>query len=205
MFFANPTSPDIRAAMRAGRLGFIDTPAQGNRRPDGVTWCADNGAFSDKFDEGKWWRFLVKHAPHASSCAFAALPDVVGNWSATLTRSLPWIDRVRDLGYPVAVVLQNGATVDTVPWDRIDAVFVGGDDDFKLGPAARDLVAEAKRRGLWAHMGRVNSEKRLRYAHHIGCDSTDGTVLVFDQRRLPKVLGWLRGVNDQPALFGGAA
>lgn len=205
MFFANPTSPDIRAAMQAGQLGFIDTPAQGNKRPPGVRWCADNGAYSDKFDERKWWRFLEKHAHQADSCAFAALPDVVGNWQATLDRSLPWIDKVRALGYPVALVLQDGATSETVPWDRIDAVFVGGSDDFKLGPHARDLVAEAKQRGLWAHMGRVNGERRLRYAHHIGCDSADGTVLVHDRHRLPKVLGWLRGINDQPALFGGAA
>lgn len=31
-------------------------------------------------------------------------------------------------------------------------------------------------------MGRVNSERRLRYAHTIGCDSADGTYIKFRNR-----------------------
>lgn len=200
----NPTANRrTAAAMLDGRLGYIDTPAQGNKRPDGVTWCADNGAFSDKWDQDKWWGFLTKNAEQAGTCLFATLPDVVADWDTTLERSLPWIDPVRELGYRVAIVLQDGCTPDTVPWDRVDAVFVGGSTGFKLGAEARELVAEAKRRGLWVHMGRVNSEKRLRYAKHIGCDSADGTFLVFGPDvNMPKVEAWLRGVNDQGDLFG---
>ncbi len=41
-------------------------------------------------------------------------------------------------------------------WHRLDALFVGGSTYFKLGPTAAGLVREAKRRGLWTHMGRVN-------------------------------------------------
>ena len=39
-------------------------------------------------------------------------------------------------------------------------------------------MAEAKRRRKWVHMGRVNSERRIRYAASIGCDSIDGTKWV---------------------------
>jgi hypothetical protein len=63
----------------------------------------------------------------------------------------------------------------SMAWPRIDALFIGGSTDWKLGPAARTLVREAKRRGLWVHMGRVNSLKRIAYAAEIGCDSIDGT------------------------------
>ena len=51
LYLANPCGPQVVAAMREGSLGFIDTPAQGNVRPDGVMWCADNGCFSDRWDE----------------------------------------------------------------------------------------------------------------------------------------------------------
>lgn len=206
MYLANPCGPAVLDLMSAGAIGFIDTPAQGRKRPAGTVWCADNGAFSDKWDADKWWRFLVRHAPDAPTCLFAALPDVVGDWTATLARSMPWAQQVRDLGYPAALVLQDGATVETVPWDQIDAVFIGGSTAWKLGPDARPIVTEAKRRGLHVHMGRVNSERRLRYAKHIGCDSADGTFLTFGpDANLPRLLTWLRGVNDQGDLFGEAS
>lgn len=202
MYLANPSSGAVLDHMATGLIGYIDTPAQGNKRPSGVTWCADNGAYSDRFDEGKWWRFLTANAHAAESCLFATLPDVVGQWQATLDRSLPWIDKVRALGYPVALVLQDGATAETVPWADIDVVFIGGTTGWKLGPEARQLVAEAKQRGLWVHMGRVNSERRFRYASHIGCDSADGTYLTFGpDTNLPKLRAWLRGVNDQGDMF----
>ena len=201
MYLATSSSPDIDAAMSDGLLGRVCTPAGGTREKRGA-WCADNGAFSDKWDADKWWAFLVRNAPDAASCLFAALPDIVGDWEGTLVRSMPWVSQVRALGYPVAIVLQDGATPETVPWGRIDAVFVGGSTEWKLGLQARRIVAEAKRRGLWAHMGRVNSERRLRYAKHIGCDSADGTYLSFGPDvNLPNVQAWLRGVNDQGDLF----
>src|SRR5690242_10191187 len=106
--------------MQAGDLGYIDTPAQGNKRPAGVTWCADNGAFSDKFDEGKWWRFLTANAYAAADCLFAVAPDVVGDAVATIERSLPWLPKIRALGYPAAFVAQDGQESLPVPWDEFD-------------------------------------------------------------------------------------
>lgn len=203
MYLATSTSPEIAAAESAGVIGRVCTPNGGSRRGAGA-WCADNGAFSARYDEAKWWRWLSTTDP--AGCMFAALPDVVADWPATLARSLPWVDRVRDLGFPVALVLQDGASVDTVPWERLDAVFIGGTTAWKLGADVRGLVTEAKHRGLHVHMGRVNSERRLRYAAHIGCDSADGTFLSFGPAvNLPRVMAWLRGVNDQQDMFGGAA
>lgn len=114
------------AAMEAGTLGYIDTPAQGNKRPVGVAWCADNGAFSDKFDESKWWRFLEANAYAAADCLFAVAPDVVGDHDATLARSLPWLPKIRALGYPAAFVAQNGSSVESIPWSELDCLFIGG-------------------------------------------------------------------------------
>ena len=48
----------------------------------------------------------------------------------------------------------------------------------QLGPEVEQLVAEARARNVWVHMGRVNSLRRLVYAASIGCDSIDGTQWV---------------------------
>lgn len=203
LYFANPCVPEVTAAMTAGQLGYIDTPAQGNIRPEGVTWCADNGAFSDNFDEAKWWKFLTDNAHRADSCAFAVAPDVVGDAAATLVRSRPWMPRIRALGYPVAFVAQDGLEDLQVPWDEFDALFIGGSTEWKLSQHARRIAAEAKTRGRWVHMGRVNSERRYRYAHLIGCDSADGTYLTFGpNKNLPQLLAWIRYANAQQPLEG---
>ena len=197
IYFANP----VRAAAEAiatGRLGYIDTPAQGNARPAKVIWCADNGCFSDKFDEAKWWAWLESHAEHADGCVFAVAPDVVGDAAATRERSLPWLPKIRALGYPVAYVAQDGWDEVEVPWDEFDALFIGGSTEFKLGPVAAQATAEAKAKGKWVHMGRVNSRKRMQYAASIGCDSADGTYLVFGpEKNLPKLLAWVQELEDE--------
>ena len=87
-----------------------------------------------------------------------------------------------------------------LPWGQLDVLFVGGTTEWKLGPDARGLTAAARERGKRVHMGRVNSERRYRYAKAIGCDTADGTYLTFGpDLLLPDVLAWSRLVN-QPAL-----
>jgi hypothetical protein len=203
MYYANPTGAAVDH-MHAGTLGYIDTPLQGNSRPIGVTWCADNGCFSRKgFDEGRWFGWLQQHAVHAGMCSFATAPDVVGDAAATLARSLPWLPKIRALGYKAAFVAQDGIEHTVVPWDDFDCLFIGGSTEFKLGAIARRYAVEAKARDKWLHMGRVNSLKRFRYAEAIGCDSVDGTMLTFDPTgRLSELLGWVQDLNERPALFG---
>lgn len=180
IYFANPCAhSDVTAAMRSGELGFIDTPRQRNLPIVEARWCADNGAFGKEFDIEKWWRFLVKHRSRASTCVFATAPDVVGDAAETMKRSWPWLFRIRGLGYPVALVLQDGQESVPVPWNFIDAVFVGGSTEFKMSSVAAELMREAKARGKWVHVGRVNSYRRLKWAHDHGADSVDGTFLRF--------------------------
>lgn len=207
--------------MLAGHLGYIATPAQGNKRPPGVVWCADNGCFSAPvpvivaedgaptevktqprvWNEDKWWQFLVDNAADADTCMFAVAPDVVGDGWRTLIRSRPYLREIQNLGYPVAYVAQDNCEKHPIPWHDFDALFIGGTTEFKLGPVARGLVTEANQRGKWTHMGRVNSERRYEYARAIGCDSADGTFLTFGpDTNLPKLLRWVRW-RDQLSLF----
>ncbi len=202
MYLANPTSSTaVHEAMEAGTIGFIDTPAQGNVRPAGVTWCADNGCYSDKWDEAKWWKFLVENAHDADSCLFAVAPDVVGDAWATQLRAMPWLPKIRALGYPVAYVGQDGARANRLPWEHFDVLFIGGTTEWKLGLVARALITEAKVRGKRVHAGRVNSERRFEYFRAIGADSCDGTFLTFGpDANLPRLLAWTRN-NGQPGLW----
>ncbi len=210
LYFANPCAdPVVAAAMNAGTLGYIDTLAQGNVRPAGVTWCADNGCFSDQWNENRWWSWLVANAGDAASCAFAVAPDVVGDAWLTHLKSAPWLPKIRNLGYPVAYVAQDGLEDLELPydgtdwWDSFDVLFVGGTTAWKLGAAARRIVAEAKGRGKRVHMGRVNSERRYRYAQAIGCDSADGTFLTFGPTvNMPRLLSWLRLADHLPFDLG---
>lgn len=199
MYFANPTGDiTVHAAMAAGEIAFIDTPLQGNKRPDGLPWCADNGCFGKGFDEQHWWGWLQDNAYAAATCVFATAPDVVGDAAATLERSQQWLPRIRQLGYPAAFVAQDGSEITRPPWGEFDVLFIGGTTEFKLGPVARQLVIEAKNQAMWIHMGRVNGGRRWRYADAIGCDSVDGTYLKHGPRiLLPNILRWRR----QPSLF----
>lgn len=210
MYLANPCSSDVvLEAMEAGTIGLIDTPAQANQsntdrvHAAGVPWCADNGAFSDRFDERKWWAFLLRRQPWASTCLFAAAPDVVGDAAATLTRSVPWLPKIRALGYPAALVAQDGLEHLTVPWDDFDVLFIGGTDQFKLGHHAIRLAEEARRHGKRVHVGRVNSDKRFRFAARpypfgLGADTADGTFLTFaPDHNLGRLLRWLEPAGPE--------
>lgn len=207
LYFANPCgNSDVLEAMRLGRLGYIDTPAQGNRRPHGVRWCADNGCFSSNFDPEKWWGFLRRNVDSADSCSFAVAPDVVGDAAATIAVARPWMPRIRRLGYPVAFVAQDGLEHQDVPWDEFDVLFLGGTTAWKLGRGAQGQVLAALSRGKAVHMGRVNSKKRFEYARYIGCASVDGTFLTKGPRvNLPRLFAWVNDAEAQDLLVGAAS
>lgn len=186
--------------MTAGLIDCIVTPAQGNRIPDGAWICADNGCYGKGYPgDEKWWQW-VQTLP-TGRVRFVVAPDVVADAAATMERSLPWLERIRELGHPAALVAQDGLENMTVPWDAFDVLFIGGSTEWKLGPAAAALSREAKQKGKWVHMGRVNSLGRMRHAMLTGCDSVDGTFIAFGpDQNLPKVLGWVRDVT-QPGLW----
>ena len=248
IYLVNPSTRPVRAAIEGYALGAIMSPGQGNLLPADGLYAADNGCGPTKHGkpgsrypgDERYLRMLsgLSQAdgadpcdPDTERCLFAVAPDVLADARATLRASSYMLAWIRELGLPAALVAQNGQERLPVPWDEIDALFLGGsaehapcgyvrpwDDlerthcpcgrpltEWKLGPAARELAAEARRHGKWVHMGRVNSLRRLLYAESIGCDSADGTFLTnAPDRYLPVVLGWDRAANRQLALWGPA-
>jgi hypothetical protein len=135
-------------------------------------WAADNDCFQGLDPDA--YRQMLRTIPPGG--LFVTVPDVVADHRATLRRWARWAPYVRRLGHRPAFVAQDGCDRwSQVPSDA-EALFLGGSTIYKLSDTAASLVAEANRRGLWTHMGRVNTRRRIRYAKSIGCRSVDGTA-----------------------------
>jgi hypothetical protein len=194
----------LHQALDSHALGLLDTPNSRYKKSDTWVWAADNGCFNAKTFVGEqaWFEWLTQNQGQRSSCLFASLPDVVGSHDDTLTRSAKWFSPVTDLGYRPAFVIQDGATIESIPWGELGAVFIGGSTEFKLSNQARDIVQYAKSKSLHVHMGRVNSFRRFRYAQSIGVDTVDGTYIAFGPDiNAPIVLRWSAQLNSQASLF----
>lgn len=193
IYFVNPSTLVVREAITVrSDMGIIATPnsVRDSQWVDSH-WIADNGCYTSNWDADKWWDFLVRYQ-HRGDCLFATAPDVVGDAEATRERSLPWLPKIRELGYGAAYVAQDGQDDVPLPWEEFDTLFIGGSTEFKLSDGTRVMVAEAVERGKHVHMGRVNSRRRLLLAHSWGCHSVDGTYLTFGPSvNLPKLMRWL--------------
>lgn len=206
LYLGTASGPKVRDAMARGLICQMVTPKAGNRLTPGATFALDNGTVKivdgrpvtdPEWNEAKWLRMLDRYQ-HTPGCLFAVVPDVVGDAAATNERWVRYHGAVRNRGYRAAYVTQNGC--ESIPASA-GAVFVGGDDAWKEGAQGRRLTRQAQARGLWCHMGRVNTRTRLRLAAMDGYDSVDGTGLAFGpDRNLPQLLGWL--YPDQQSLWG---
>jgi len=178
------------------QVGELILPGAGNN-PDSLRllpgkWAMDNGAFSG-FEVDTFVRMLRRFHGR-KGCRFVACPDVVADAKATLDLWPFWSQLIRGVGFVPALVLQDGMLASEVPWKELGAVFVGGTDEWKFSQQARELCAYAKARGLWVHVGRVNSMQRIREARESGADSFDGgQYSMFPDIRIPE------GVADAEA------
>jgi len=162
-------------------IGLIMTPRtwhMAKLEKHELLWAGDNDCYSGKFNPAVFTKWLQDNVEWSKRCLFVACPDVIYDAKATLRLFNKWHDIIRGFGYPTAIVLQDGMTEDQIKELDVEAVFLGGSTDWKMGQEALKLLNIAKELGLYRHIGRVNSLKRLR--HFIGfADSFDGTDYVF--------------------------
>lgn len=179
-------------------LGQLKTPHCGTKIICDV-WGADNAAYSN-WDRVAWLKML--NEIDGTTPKFCTMPDVVCDARKTLYRARRTEKMVRKRGLPPSLVLQNGQEWIGVYWHLCDSIFIGGDDEFKLGKYAQYAIRSAKEKGYWVHMGRVNSLKRLKQAYDFGCDSVDGTgVSMYPDTYIPKFLDQLDFLSRQQRLF----
>jgi hypothetical protein len=162
----------------------------------GKVYGLDNGCFS-KFNKKTWLR-LVAEAKENEYPKFVCSPDIVGDARRTLELFDQFYDVIKPL--PVALVLQDGIGDFAIDWNRVDAVFVGGSDAFKVSDEARNACKAAKMLDKWVHVGRVNTAQRV--SQWIGlADSIDGSGISKYDHMLEAVLNELTGEKPQKELI----
>lgn len=201
VYLSGAVNPVIRSvAADHPNLGVLVQPGTDSYRlivNEYSWWAADNGCFAkgDSFDVDGWLRWVEGIAADEalrSTCLFVVCPDVVGDAAGTIARSAPILPLVRKLGLPAAFAAQDGLELLDIPWDTFDVLFIGGSTEWKLGPEAAQIAKEARHRGKWVHMGRVNSWKRCHLARLSHADSVDGTFLAFGPtKNWPRLESWL--------------
>lgn len=166
-------------------FGQLRTPLTGYAL-SGKQYGLDNGCF--KRFNSKTWRRLVKEAKRQdliNQPKFVCAPDIVGNAEATLYLFNLYYHEIKPL--KVCLVLQDGIHNFKINWDLIDAVFVGGSDDFKVSKEVMVICELAKMLGKWVHVGRVNTVARVKHWRHVA-DSIDGSGISKYDYMLENVL-----------------
>lgn len=195
------------AATHSDHLGCLVVPGARNK-PDaiqslGLTTSADNGAFSG-LDVGAFCSMLGQYQEAKIPLEWVACPDVVGDDVSTFGLWVQWHKIIRAFGFRPALVLQDGMELMDIIAFKPPAVFIGGSTDYKLGPVVRKIVQWARSENKPVHMGRVNTEKRIRYAVEIGCTSCDGSGFSkWPDKRIPLGIKWIKRAiraKSQPRL-----
>ena len=167
------TRRNLDALRRAGWRLLVS--ATGVWRAEGFGYGIDNGAWTahqagTQFDEDLFTGLVAKMADKAD---WIVIPDIVAGGLESLDYSLGWLP---SLSGRLLLAVQDGmepAHVKPHLSVRV-GIFIGGSTEFKERSAeAWGLLAREV--GCYLHMGRVNSQRRIKIAQSVGCDSFDGT------------------------------
>ena len=148
-----------------GKIGMLNTPFSYKKPPFYMPYALDNGCFT-KWDKKEFFFMLRKVSLLNKAPIFVCVPDVVADAEATNKK---WHKYHHKINLPKAFVAQDGHEPQDVPKEAY-AIFIGGSTQWKLNNAHK-----FKGFSEWLHIGRVNTENRLRWAEEIGADSVDGT------------------------------
>jgi len=146
-----------------GKIGSLISPGRWKSPVPFAPYALDNGAFVG-FDAPAFLD-LIEKAKRAKPPLWIVVPDCVGSKDDTMVLWDIWAPKLRTLGWPLAMAMQDGMTPDDL---RGDIAFIGGSTDWKW----RNL---SMWKGLRFHVGRVNTERHLWQAHDMGAESCDGT------------------------------
>lgn len=168
----------IRVLLGPDQLDRLRAPAY-----PALRYAVDNGAWGafrsgGSFDADAFWRVLDRWGRVRESIRepdWIVCPDIVAGGLASLELSLAWLPYVRQYGHPLLAV-QDGMR----PEDLEEHVgpscglFLGGSTAWKWRTLA-EWAAMARTYRAHLHVGRVNSERGLRFCRGHGVTSADGT------------------------------
>jgi hypothetical protein len=180
-------------ALRQHGWGLLVSRA-GEWRTEGFTRiCGDNGAWADyragrAFDEDAYDRFLDWLASQPVVADWLVLPDIVAGGLPSLALSCRYLNRCLSVAPMVLVAVQDGMeTTDIASLIGPQVgIFLGGSTEWKISRMAEwgKFCAE---RGVYYHVARVNSIKRMSLAASCGADSVDGSSASRFAVSLPKL------------------
>lgn len=145
------------------------------QRPN-ARFAIDNGAFS-RFNAKGFLSLLERERERRQNCRFVAVPDVVGSARRTAECFDHWFPLLS--GWPLAFVCQDGQEDLPIPFEFIDALFIGGSTEWKLSTHAAQCVKAAQVMGKWVHIGRINTVSRFEAFEDLRADSCDGSGLAM--------------------------
>jgi hypothetical protein len=166
------------AALRAAGWRLMISRA-GVWRTEGFPYALDNGAWTDfrtgrDFDDEKFKTLVDRLGRQAD---WIVAPDIVAGGLNSLRLSLCWLApllvRTRMVLIPVQDGMEPGALLNIVMPKRV-GIFLGGSTEWKLARMV-EWGQWCAARGIYYHVGRVNTLKRFRLAHIAGADSVDGS------------------------------
>jgi hypothetical protein len=175
--------------------GQLIVPAATRRNWKGK-FAMDNSAYI-RFNVGKFRSLLENNLEYADNCLFVSCPDVPGSARRTLEL---WKKRKEFIPYQyrIALVSQDGIEDLDIPWDEVDALFVGGGDPWKDSQCSQDVVRTAKILGKHVHVGRVNQLERYRRFEALGADTCDGSSIAIYDYKLRSLAYEFNNVNAYP-------
>lgn len=186
------------AALRAAGWRLL-VSATGVWRTEGFDrYALDNGAWTAyqqrrPFDGDRFLRLVDALGEGAD---WIVIPDIVAGGAASLEFSAQWLGRLRGISAPLLLAVQDGMQPEQIrPWLSPGVgLFVGGTSEWKEATAAQwgRLAQDA---GVWCHLGRVNTGRRMRIAASAGMTSVDGTSASRYAETLP-LLDWHRRQAD---------
>ena len=162
--------------------------------PPGLHVAADNGAwpcFVNKvpFDSDGFSRLIERYG---QICDWVVIPDIVAGGLKSLEFSESWMPKLHGLKLLLLLAVQDGmephhaaAFMRRYPTQSI-GIFLGGSTEWKLRTMyGWGMVADAL--GVYYHVARVNSIKRIRLAQEAGAYSIDGTSGTMFSKTVPKL------------------
>lgn len=186
------------AALRAAGWRLM-VSARGVLRSEGFPYALDNGAWT-AFQKGEAFdipAFERAYTLLGDGADFVIAPDVVASAEASLALTREWLPRL-DAARLVLVSVQDGMRFGDVA-DLVSprvGVFMGGSTEWKLANVVR-WGRWCRDHGVYYHVGRVNTVRRIRLCHDAGADSFDGSSVSRFACTLPK----LDRANRQPSLL----
>jgi len=206
--------PDLISNHSPTQVGLLVTPTGkkniGQQLGPHPYWIGvDNGCYNadsvDSFNQIEQKFIDLTYRLDPGRLAFVASPDIIADPDQTLELFYGWRPHFLHLRLRTALVLQDGMTTQDIPWPELEAVFVGGTDQYKFSPDVYRICLQAKQHRKWIHFGRINSKRKLSLAHDYHAHSVDGLHWSFyTHKNLAQGIEWVQSIKSQGRLFDNA-